>query len=311
MAKSKKKTESSWGGPWTEQKLDCFESYVKAYLTIMNVHRDKYNWKLIYFDGFAGCGSRTVTECDQEDSSKELLEIFESENCADTQKELNVYAGAAERVVRLEQDMRGFDFYYFVDTNENNLTKLNLKLAQYNVQGRLAYRHDNANNQAKLLAKAMADNPKLKTLCFLDPFGMNINWESIQQLAGKSIDLWILVPIGTIVNRLVKTDGTLMYPERLESFFGLHRNEIQKRMQVVETEQTLFGEERKIHKVNDAISKLANLYCEQLGTLFDFVTNEPLVLYNSNHLPIFHFVCASNNKTAIRIAKQIIDKRQA
>ncbi len=311
MAKSKKKTEGSWGGPWTEQKLDCFESYVKAYLTIMNSRRDKYNWKLIYFDGFAGCGSRTFTECDQEDSSKELLEIFESENCADTQKELNVYAGAAERVVRLEQDMRGFDFYYFVDTNENNLTKLNLKLAQYNVQGRLAYRHDNANNQAKLLAKAMADNPKLKTLCFLDPFGMNINWESIQQLAGKSLDLWILVPIGTIVNRLVKTDGTLMYPERLESFFGLHRNEIQKRMQVVETEQTLFGEERKIHKVNDAISKLANLYCEQLGTLFDFVTNEPLVLYNSNHLPIFHFVCASNNKTAIRIAKQIIDKRQA
>ena len=312
MAKSKKKkTEGSWGGPWTEQKLDCFESYVKAYLTIMNVQRDKYNWKLIYFDGFAGCGSRTFTECDQEDTSKELLEIFESENCADTQKELNVYAGAAERVVRLEQDMRGFDFYYFVDTNENNLTKLNLKLAQYNIQGRLAYRHDNANNQAKLLADAMAKNPKLKTLCFLDPFGMNINWETIQQLAGKSIDLWILVPIGTIVNRLVKVDGTLMYPSKMESFFGLHRNEIQKRMQVVETEQTLFGEERKIHKVNDAISKLANLYCEQLGTLFDYVTNEPLVLYNSNHLPIFHFVCASNNKTAIRIAKQIIDKRQA
>ncbi len=312
MAKSKKKTDgSSWGGPWTEQKLDCFESYVKAYLTIMNSHRDKYNWKLIYFDGFAGCGSRSFDNCEDENSKDELMELFESENCADTKKELNVYAGAAERVIRLEQSMRGFDFYYFVDTNENNLTKLDLKLAQYELKGTRVFRHDNANHQATMLADAMAKNPKLKTLCFLDPFGMNINWESIQQLAGKSIDLWILVPIGTIVNRLVKTDGTLMYPERLESFFGLHRNEIQKRMQVVETEQTLFGEERKIHKVNDAISKLANLYCEQLGTLFDFVTNEPLVLYNSNHLPIFHFVCASNNKTAIRIAKQIIDKRQA
>ena len=311
MAKSKKKTDSSWGGPWTEQKLDCFESYVKAYLTIMNVYRDKFNWKLIYFDGFAGCGSRTLSECEQEEQSNELLELFESDNCDDTKKELNVYAGAAERVIRLEQEMRGFDYYYFVDTNESNLTKLNLKLAQYNVQGKVAYRHDNANKQAELLAGAMANNPKLKTLCFLDPFGMNIKWETIQQLAGKSIDLWILVPIGTIVNRLVKVDGTLMYPEKLESFFGLNREEIQSRMQVKETEQTLFGEEQKIYKVNDAISKLANLYCEQLGTLFDFVTNEPLVLYNSNHLPIFHFVCASNNQTAIRIAKQIIDKRQA
>ncbi len=311
MAKSKKKTDSSWGGPWTEQKLDCFESYVKAYLTIMNVYRDKFNWKLIYFDGFAGCGSRTLSECEQEEQSNELLELFESDNCDDTKKELNVYAGAAERVIRLEQEMRGFDFYYFVDTNESNLTKLNLKLSQYNIQGKVAYRHDNANKQAELLAGAMANNPKLKTLCFLDPFGMNINWECIQGLAGKSIDLWILVPIGTIVNRLVKVDGTLMYPEKLENFYGLNREEIQSRMQVKETEQTLFGEEQKIYKVNDAISKLANLYCEQLGTLFDFVTNEPLVLYNSNHLPIFHFVCASNNQTAIRIAKQIIDKRQA
>ena len=210
MAKSKKKTDSSWGGPWTEQKLDCFESYVKAYLTIMNVYRDKFNWKLIYFDGFAGCGSRTLSECEQEEQSNELLELFESDNCDDTKKELNVYAGAAERVIRLEQEMRGFDYYYFVDTNESNLTKLNLKLAQYNVQGKVAYRHDNANKQAELLAGAMANNPKLKTLCFLDPFGMNIKWETIQQLAGKSIDLWILVPIGTIVNRLVKVDGTLI-----------------------------------------------------------------------------------------------------
>ena len=188
---------------------------------------------------------------------------------------------------------------------------MDLKLAQYELKGTRVFRHDNANHQATMLADAMAKNPKLKTLCFLDPFGMNINWETIQQLAGKSIDLWILVPIGTIVNRLVRTDGTLMYPDKLEAFFGLNRKEIQNRMREAEKEQTLFGEQEKYHKVKDAISKLATLYCEQLGTLFDFVTNEPLVLYNSNHLPIFHFVCASNNPTAIRIAKQIIDKNQA
>ena len=50
---------SSWGGLWTEEKLEAFEKYVNAYLTIMNVSRKKYGWKLIYFDGFAGSGSRT------------------------------------------------------------------------------------------------------------------------------------------------------------------------------------------------------------------------------------------------------------
>ncbi|MBQ3998674.1 MAG: hypothetical protein II644_04985, partial [Paludibacteraceae bacterium] len=51
-------TQKSWGGQWTEDKLDCFQKYVKAYLTIMNAYRDKNEWELIYFDGFAGCGDR-------------------------------------------------------------------------------------------------------------------------------------------------------------------------------------------------------------------------------------------------------------
>ena len=62
MANSNTTQHNGWGGSWTEQKLDCFESYVKAYLTIMNVYRDKFNWRLIYFDCFAGSGSRSEKE---------------------------------------------------------------------------------------------------------------------------------------------------------------------------------------------------------------------------------------------------------
>ena len=65
----------NWGGLWTEQKLDTFESYVKAYLTIMNVYREKYNWKLIYFDGFAGSGTRSNEEL--EDERRKSLDLFE------------------------------------------------------------------------------------------------------------------------------------------------------------------------------------------------------------------------------------------
>ena len=54
--------KKSWGGPWTEEKLEAFEAYVKAYLTIMNPRRDKNHWTLIYFDGFAGNGTRTDAE---------------------------------------------------------------------------------------------------------------------------------------------------------------------------------------------------------------------------------------------------------
>ncbi len=113
-----------WGGNWTEQKLDTFESYVRAYLNIMNKYRDKFGWKLLYFDGFAGSGSRS--EDDRKHEAENFLEIF-GEETVDT-GELSVYQGAAERVVKLEQTMRGFDYYYFVDMFDKNCTKLKLKL---------------------------------------------------------------------------------------------------------------------------------------------------------------------------------------
>ena len=67
--------------------------------------------------------------------------------------------------------------------------------------------------------------------------------------------------------------------------------------------------ETVVVKTKNVIAEIANLYCEQLGTLFPYVTNEPLVLYNRNNVPIFHFVCASFNKTAVKIAQEIIDKK--
>jgi hypothetical protein len=43
-----------------------------------------------------------------------------------------------------------------------------------------------------------------------------------------------------------------------------------------------------------------------MKTIWKYVTEEPLVLRNRNGVPIFHFVFASNNVHAVKIAKQII-----
>ena len=102
---------SLWGGQWTEEKLDAFEKYVNAYLTIMNAYRDKYGWKLLYFDGFAGSGSRNEKK---EDEGASLLQDFFQESFIQ-EEELNLYKGADERVLSIPQ--RGYDYYYFVDND--------------------------------------------------------------------------------------------------------------------------------------------------------------------------------------------------
>jgi len=52
------------------------------------------------------------------------------------------------------------------------------------------------------------------------------------------------------------------------------------------------------------------LYIQQLKEIFEHVTPEPLVLNNSRNTPIFHFACASNNPKAVKIATDIINKKQ-
>ena len=53
---------SQWGGRWTEDKLDAFEKYVNAYLTIMNTHREKYGWKLLYYPTAIKIASQIISK---------------------------------------------------------------------------------------------------------------------------------------------------------------------------------------------------------------------------------------------------------
>ena len=206
---------TKWGGSWTEEKLDAFEKYVNAYLTIMNTYRTKWGWKLVYFDGFAGSGSRESKNKEYE--SNLLQELFKDDSIA--REELDLYKGAAERVLGIKQ--RGFDYYYFIDKDKESSEKLQKLLSVFENGNKIKYINSDANEQVKLLAEAMHKNKTLASLALLDPFGMQVNWKSIECLKGTRTDLWILIPTGVIVNRLLDRKGELVHIDKLTSFFGM------------------------------------------------------------------------------------------
>ena len=302
-------SKKSWGGKWTEEKLDAFEKYVKAYLTIMNVYRDTRGWKLLYFDGFAGSGTRN-----QEEETQEVQEAMDLFGQVVTVEDFNVYQGAAERVVKIEKDgVRSFDYYYFVDKNEENCKALEEKLIQYQTLGRKHYLHKDANEAVRMLSSTLRKYDNCKALAFLDPFGMQIDWASIESLKDLSVDLWILVPTGVIINRLlerkVDQEKGLAHAEKLMSFFGMTEEEIRSFFYTETHVQTLFGEEEVISKAENSIRKIAQLYVKRLQDVFSYVTEEPMVLYNNHNVPIFHLVFAAKNQTAMKIAQDIIKKQ--
>ena len=286
-------TDDGWGGNWTERKLNAFCKYVKSYLMIMKEHP---HWETIYFDGFAGSGDRKIEE--QSDLYKQLKL---------TEDEQQGYRGAAQRVIEIDSSLK-FNFYYFADTDKESLAHLERKLkALPAAEGKeLIFRPGDANHWIQQLGNAMRSN-KYAALVFLDPFGMQIDWMTIESLKDTRSDLWILIPTGVIVNRMLDHKCELIYSNKLTAFLGITEEEIKKTFYTLSTQTTLFGDQTETNKkVSGSINKIADVYVNKLKTVFKYVTERPLRLDTPNGTPLFHFIFASNNRTALKIAKEII-----
>ena len=92
--------------------------------------------------------------------------------------------------------------------------------------------------------------------------------------------------------------------KRLEKFLGLDRETIETHF--YKKQENLFGEVMKI-KVEDAIKKSAKLYYSRLKSVFEYVSNA-YELKNSANSVMYHLFLTSNNKTAIKIANDIVKK---
>lgn len=299
---------SGWGGAWTEEKLDALQKYVSAYLTIMKKYAKENGWTLFYFDAFAGSGSRVGDSLEDSNNENSLFGEDELEEITEQAS----YKGAAERILGLEVDGFSFDYYYFIDKDKKSLQILEERLRSLfpHKAAQMAFRPGDANERILELVRYAKNNPKCAALVLLDPFGMQLNWKTISALKDiKHIDLWILVPSGVIINRLLTRSGKILYPKRMEKTFGLGVGEIQNYFYEQITELGLFGEITRQKKRDNTINRIAQLYLELLRKEFQFVIKEPLVLRNSTSCPIFHFVFASHNQNGVKIASQIVGKK--
>lgn len=274
-----------FGGNWTEKKIEILVEYAGAYLTIMN----KYPyWKLLYFDGFAGSGM-----------------IYK-----DNKSDIWTTIGAAIRIVEIDKPI-SFDRYYFVEKNSSNAKKLSKSTKESFPQKKIDIKVGDCNAELKKLAKYLRTkgSKKYRVLAYIDPCGMELEWSSVKELKETKIDIWILVPTGLGVNRLLKKDGNISdaWLKKLVIFLGLSEDEIKGYFYKNKTELTLFGEIAYKEKEANAISKSAELYRKRLMEVFKYIS-QPFVLQNSKGTTMYHLFMASNNQTALKIANDIIKK---
>jgi three-Cys-motif partner protein len=282
---------NQFGGDWTRIKIEILVEYAKAYLQIMNVYANRYNWKLLYFDGFAGSG--------------EIVRVVDDKFTG--YYDVSFTIGAARRIIEIEEP-RSFDEYYFVEKEPKNFRELEESTKKAFPKKTIYVVQDDCNKKMLDLANYLR-NPKNKnyrTLAYVDPCGMQVEWRSIECLRGFPMDIWILVPTGLGVNRLLKNNGKISdaWLEKLEMFLGMDRETIEKYF--YKKQEDLFGEVMKI-KVENAIKQSAKLYHSRLKSVFEHVSNA-YELKNSANSIMYHLFLASNNKTAIKIANDIVKK---
>jgi three-Cys-motif partner protein len=274
---------NQFGGDWTKIKIEILVEYAKAYLTIM---KDRKFFKLMYFDGFAGSGF-----------------IIK-----DNKVDIDVTVGAARRIIEINNP-RQFDLYYFVEKDPKNFKLLAKNTKEDFPKKKIYAMCEDCNKKLIDLANFMRDpkNKNYRTLAYIDPCGMQVEWRSLESLRGLPIDIWILVPTGMGVNRLLKNNGQISdgWIERLEMFLGLTKQEIEKNF--YKKTETLFPEITFLQKEKDAIEKSAKLYRIRLKEIFQFIS-KPFELKNSTNSIMYHLFLASNNGTAVKIGNDIVKK---
>jgi three-Cys-motif partner protein len=286
--------KQQFGGDWTNEKLNRLRKYLLAYTKILS---KRPNLKYAYIDAFAGTGYRELKAIDNQ--TLLLPELADSE----PQRFLR---GSAS--VSLEC-APPFHRYIFIEKDANKLAELKRNLiADFPEKEKdLLFRCGDANTEIQELCEK--NWKQHRAVLFLDPFGMQVTWATIEAIANtKSIDLWVLFPLGVAVNRLLTKNGEIVdsWKHKLDEIFG-SRNWYDA-FYTSTSALSLFGtEEKKIYKTAD-FSAITSYYVNRLKSIFQNVADNPLFLYNSRNTPLFVLFFASNNQTAVKIAQHILGK---
>lgn len=287
-----KKEKQKFGGDWTEEKLERIRKYLVAYATILN----KKDFTFAYVDAFAGTGYRE----NKPKSAPSTLEfeIADSMSGPETQTFLD---GSAKIALRVEPQ---FNKYIFIEKNPARCKMLEaLKQEFPDKANRIQIENSDANDFLKNFCKK--DWRTRRAVLFLDPFGMQVDWQTITAIAKtEAIDLWLLFPLGSGVSRLLRRDGQIseQMKTKLTSLFG--EDAWFDAFYEKSKQASLFGNSDDLEKTA-SFESISAYFVSRLQTVFPWVHKEPLALYNSKRVPLFLLCFAAGNKKGGKIALKI------
>lgn len=279
-----------FGGPWTEGKLEVMRRYFAAYAQALK-NQTFSKW---YIDAFAGAGQRTDAK---------QIEVGESPLFGEETCEVDdVKDGSVRIALRIDPP---FDQYIFIDRDREHVAALEALRKDFPARS-IDVRLGDANQVLKALCQS-TNWRNTRAAVFIDPYGMQVNWSTLEALAAtKAVDIALLFPTGPL-NRVLVANGNVPqeWAKRIDEHLGPcdWRTALYK---VTEQGNLFSRNEPGIRKTITA-DGLRQFVLERLKSIFPFVAEEQLELKNSRGAVLYHLfiICANPTPAAVRLAKKL------
>lgn len=274
-------------GRWSEEKLDLLAKYLKAYSVIMNEQKKSWLRAYYYIDAFAG----SVRPRAKEDEQRYI-------------------DGSPLRALQTDPK---FDGYWFIDVSSRRVERVQGLREEFPNCAVDVHLGDCNEVLCRTIVPKLPYSSKQRAFVFLDPYGLQVDWETVRELANtRTCDIFVNFSVMG-VTRLLPRDQAPP-PEvidQLNKVMGSTDWINQIYREPSEVQLGLFGSPAEPTSSRETIPAewLASLYTEQLRSLFAYVS-KPVLMRNSTNSVLYALCLASHNQTAIKITNDIFKRHE-
>lgn len=167
----------------------------------------------IFFDAFAGPGLSRVRA---KEEAAEPVSLFGADE--ETTTAAVEFKGSPRVAIEI-----AITQYIFVERDPLRVLELNKLRSEYGNKLSIVVKEDDANTALNEWLGSGIDWRTHRAVVFLDPFGMQVPWATVEALAStRAIEILINFPLWMAINRLLTRSGDIEigWQATLDTFFG-------------------------------------------------------------------------------------------
>ena len=148
---------------------------------------------------------------------------------------------------------------------------------------------------------------KKRAITFIDPFGMQFEWTTMQHIAKTgTVELVLNFPVMAINRGILRKHPEMILEARkgrLARFWGTD----DWMVDLYTEEQTLFGPETVKRQLSG--KEFGHVFKKRLEEIFLYCSN-PILMATSKNAPLYCLIFAGHNATGRKIAEEIFIKHE-